>query len=274
MGPVITLTTDFGTSDGYVASMKGAILKINPQAIIVDLTHDISPQNVAEGAFVFGTAYHYFPRGAIHVAVVDPGVGTRRRAVLLVTPLASFIAPDNGLLSYVFQREWGRAGRVRTPGKRRVLPGARAFQIQNPRLWLHPVSPTFQGRDVFAPVAAHLSLGLDPQEVGRPLAMLRSLPLPIPQREGGALLGEVLHIDRFGNLVTNFREDEVPRKPVTKIGVRTIHGLSLTYARGGEVMALIGSHSYLEIACRNGSAAELLGVRVGDSVRLESASGR
>ena len=201
-GLVITLLTDFGLADSYVGAMKGVVLGINPQANLVDLTHDVSPQNVLQGAFLLGTAWPYFPDGTIHLAVVDPGVGTERRALLLEGHGHLFLAPDNGILSFVLPQEETGTSPFQ-PYLARVPEGFRAYALTDPRYWRHPVSDTFHGRDIFAPVAAHLSLGLAAEEVGEPVDSLIRLAIPVPQWQGDRLLGHVLHIDRFGNVVTS-----------------------------------------------------------------------
>lgn len=189
MNPVITLTTDFGMTDAYVGIMKGVILGINPEASIVDICHTIQPQNVTQAAFVLSTAFPYFPQGTIHLVVVDPGVGTKRRAVILITHQALFVAPDNGVLSYVIKE---------------AEPRFEAITISNPRFWRSPVSFTFHGRDILAPVAAHLSLGVPPREFGDVIHSLSVFPRPQPyQGAEGELVGHIIHIDRFGNLITN-----------------------------------------------------------------------
>lgn len=313
--PPIVLTTDFGLTDAYVGVMKGVILNINPRATLIDLTHDIQPQNLAQASFVLGVNYPYFPPDTIHVAVVDPGVGTPRRALLLVTPEARFLAPDNGLLSHVLKGYRAAApdplkpapapeyesapapGLVPVP----VPPGLAAYRLTNPRYWRHPVSNTFHGRDVFAPAAAHLSRGISPQRLGLPVTRLLWQPPPEPAARGNALLGEVIYADRFGNLVTNISAGRLPAGRrnaaplIVEIGRRRISGLSRTFhdpaaaaAAGAGVdvdvdaagapdparpdapalLALIGSNGYLELAVRDGSAAQTLGLGAGAPVRV------
>ncbi len=251
---VITLTTDFGLRDAYVAAMKGVALGINPQAALVDISHDIEPQAVAQAAFVLETAHRYFPPGTVHLVVVDPGVGTQRRAMVLKTPSALFVAPDNGVLSYVIEA----AGRE-----------AEAFAITNPRYWHHPVSTTFHGRDIFAPVAAYLSLGIPPGEVGEPLnSPPQTFPIPRPRREAdGTLHGRILHIDAFGNLITNIGAGDLsPGQPAIEVGGEKIMGLSETYSGGEKFVALIGGSGYLEVAAPNDNAANLLAAKIGNPV--------
>ena len=269
-GHLITLLTDFGLADPYVGVMKGVILGINPSATLVDLTHDVLPQDVLQGAFLLGTSWRSFPPRTIHVAVVDPGVGSDRKALLVQGPEHAFLAPDNGLLSFVLPEE-----EVATlPFKPYVSPvpaGFSAYALTNPKYWRHPVSATFHGRDIFAPVAAYLSLDITPEELGEPVDTLTCLTLPVTQWQDDALAGYVLHIDRFGNVVTNVPEALLwqERQVLTiEIGGRSIAWLSVTYATGKGLAALIGSHGNLEIAVTEGSAAQLLGAKVGDEVRV------
>ena len=266
---IVTLLTDFGASDGYFAAMKGIILSLNPTATIVDITHDIPPQDIHAAAFVLSQCVASFPSGAVHMVVVDPEVGTSRRALAIATPDALFLAPDNGVVSLALSRYFSWPGtRVLAgpphPERRPVPPSLRALAIENQSLFLSTVSHTFHGRDVFAPVAAHLASGVPLDAVGPPVADLNvfEVPNPLPQ-SGGAVTGWVVHIDRFGNLITNVPEGTI--KAITDpvevvLGGIVIQGLSRTYAEGGQLMALIGSHGCLEVASRNGSAAKVLGI--------------
>jgi len=254
MSDVITLTTDFGTEDAYVGTMKGVILGINPDVKIVDICHTIKPQNIFQAAFLLDTVYRYFPAGTIHMIVVDPGVGTERKAVILKTSETFFVAPDNGVLSYVLDTRDNiyPAGELKT------------VAISNPRFWLSPVSTTFHGRDIFAPVAAYLSLGTSLHEFGEPIPSLVSFPIPKPQHEANSsLTGQIVHIDRFGNLITNIIAADLPEEEILiDISSHHIEGLSSTYADGGELLALIGSSGRLEIATKNRNAAESRNVSV------------
>lgn len=252
---LITLTSDLGTRDAYVGVMKGVILGINPNATIVDLCHEIEPQNIRQAAFLLHISCPYFPKDAIHIVVVDPGVGTKRRLVLVISPVGRFLAPDNGVLSYVLGE------------------GAfEAFELSNRRYWLSPVSATFHGRDILAPVSAHLSLGTSPQKLGRKAAGLVSFSIPRPEKASGSLRGEVLHIDTFGNLITNIREDDLPKGRLRlEIAGHTIEKLGRTYASGRGLLALVGSSGYLEIAVKNKSAARLLKVKIGEPVSVKAA---
>ena len=269
---MITLTTDFGTADPYVGVMKGVILGINPRASFVDISHQIEPQSISEGAFIIGSSHKYFPKDTIHVVVVDPGVGTERKALLLVTPHASFVAPDNGILSYVlaegFEEEPNKSfGSQVTPP-----PGYKAYHLNNEEFWLNPVSSTFHGRDIFAPVAAHLSRGVPAHELGQETKRVTWLNHRQPYRDGTVLVGQVVHIDRFGNLITNIRADLFAGQGPITVDVKghRIPGLDSSYEAGACVLAIVGSHGALEISVRNGSAAESLKAQVGDPVRVDS----
>ncbi|MBI2873025.1 MAG: SAM-dependent chlorinase/fluorinase [Chloroflexi bacterium] len=272
---VISLTTDFGAADPWVGVMKSVVLGINPGATLVDLTHDVAPGDVAGAAFLFGTAYRYLPPGSVHVLVVDPGVGSARRALVVDSGRELFVAPDNGLLTYALRDGGATLPQGATPfapGTVALPPGWRVWELANPRYWLHPVSRTFHGRDIFAPVAAHLSLGVPPQEMGPPVAEVVALAVPAPRREpDGALVGHVLHVDRFGNLLTNIPEADVSPDAVVEVAGRRLRGLSSSYAEGAGLLAIIGSHGCLEIALTNASAAAALGVRRGAEVRVKSA---
>ena len=273
MSPIITLTTDLGLADAYVAAMKGVMLGINPEAKLVDICHTIKPQNIAQAAFVLSRAYPFFPEGTIHVVVVDPGVGTRRRAIILRTPLAAFVAPDNGVLSHVIQQSSVKpAGDSINQQKIELGPGLQAVAITKPQFWRSPVSSTFHGRDIFAPVAARLSLGFPPTDFGEAITSVTMLALPQPyQAADGSVVGHIIHIDSFGNLITDIKSDVLPRakQAITiEVGNQLISGLSRTYAEGSGLLALIGSDGYLEVAVKEGSASAFLDAEVGDEVRI------
>ncbi len=260
MAPIITLTTDFGLADSYVASLKGVILSIAPSARIVDISHQVPPQDILHGAYLLATAWRYFPKGTIHLAVVDPGVGAGRNAIAVSAKGHTFFAPDNGLLTMALGG---------------TLPaGAKAFVIENPRYRLDPVSSVFHGRDIFAPAAAYCAQGLAIQELGKPLSRIVTLPLSAPHRRAdGSVLGTVIHVDTFGNLVTNVTQRHIKGDITIGVAGKSIAGLSRTYAEGKGLLALWGSSGYLEVAVRNGNAAKRLGVKRGDEVvlRLEKA---
>jgi len=275
MASVITLTTDFGSGDAYVASMKGVILTINPEAVIVDICHSIEPQNIMQAAFILSTAYHYFPAGTIHLAVVDPGVGSQRKAIILKTAKALFVAPDNGILSYVIDEPDKTPAKQVTqiaasPEPRKLGARLKAVAITNTDFWHKPVSTTFQGRDIFAPVAAHLSLGVPVHKFGDSLSHVLAFPIPRPYHARGSLVGSVLHIDNFGNLITSVRSSDLPAEKITvTIGKQQIGGVNQFYAQKEGLAAIVGSSGYLEISLKNGNAAAFLGAKVGDEIRLE-----
>ncbi len=276
MPPPITLLTDFGIDDAYAAVMKGVILTRDPRATLVDITHAIEPQNIRHGAFVLATAYRYFPKNTIHVAVVDPGVGGERRGIILKVAGSLFVAPDNGLLTYVIDQLNLNDDVVPDSGTEatmiRLKRGIEAVSITDLRFWRTPVSPTFHGRDVFAPVAAGLSLGLSPYEFGEKTDVLTVLPITRPQRMGpGETVGQVMHIDHFGNLVSDIRSSDLPPGPVEVyiVGCR-IDGISHNYLGSGDLLAILGSSGYLEISLRNGSAARYLEALVGDEVSVRA----
>ncbi len=273
MSAIITLTTDLGLADAYVAAMKGVILGINPKVKLIDICHTVKPQNIPQAAFVLGTAYQFFPEKTIHVVVVDPGVGTKRRAIILRTLSADYVAPDNGVLSYVLQQPSIKPVEDKVNLQQVELePGMEAVAITKPRFWRSPVSPTFHGRDIFAPVAARLSLGFPPIDFGEAITSVTMLPLPHPyQAPDGSLVGHILHIDSFGNLITNIKGDDLPqtRRTITiEVGNQLISGLSRTYAESSELLALIGSSGYLEVSLKEGSACAFLNAEVGNEVKM------
>lgn len=256
---IITLTTDFGTSSHYVAAMKGVIYSINPAATVVDITHQIPPQNVRRGAAVLAEASRWFPPGTIHVAVVDPGVGTDRAIVYAELGQQHFVAPDNGLLSRVAAAE--------EPG--------RLIRLERPEFWLADVSSTFHGRDIMAPVAARLSLGLDPARLGPPLERLLLLPWPEPVCKGNCIEGQVVDVDSFGNLITNIQKHHLeaianPDQLTIHVGREQAAGIVAAYGvkAPGTLVALVGSSGCLELAEVGGSAAKRLQAQEGLPVIL------
>jgi hypothetical protein len=281
MRPIITLTTDFGVSDGYVGTMKGVMLDIVPQAQLVDITHAITPQDVRQTAYVLYTACPFFPPHAVHLVVVDPGVGSARRPIAVRSASGTFVGPDNGVFSYLMT-----AGLLAEESVEAVV------ELANPRYRLPQVSHTFHGRDIFAPAAAHLAASVPIDELGPPVTDPVTLPLPRLDVSLNAVRGEVLHADHFGNVITSiglllWRGDELSFEPVfgtrsgqrarfqadralVMVGGREIPGLHRTYAEvaPGEVLALVGSEGHLEIAVREGSGADRLGLQPGDPVEL------
>lgn len=276
---IITMLTDFGTADGYVAAMKAVILNINPRVIIVDITHEIPPQDVRAAAFVLNTVYRYFPPGTIHLTVVDPGVGSERRPVAVDTGEAIYVAPDNGLLSYLLADKRAPAAQGIAPVDLQgtfpidVPQHWRVVHLTESRYFLPAPSFTFHGRDVFSPVAAYLSIGEPLERFGPLMETLRSFEVPVAKKgPDGAIEGEIIHSDRFGNLITSVRGDELPRGPViVEMGSYRVVGLSHNYSEGRGLTALIGSSGYLEVALPGGSAAAMTGYGVGSEVRVEKA---
>lgn len=249
---VVTLLTDFGTRDYFVASMKGVILGINPQARIVDLSHDIASQQIEDAAYVLKAAYSYFPDGTIHVAVVDPGVGSARRSLLVTTSRYLFLAPDNGILSDIYRDELSVEIR----------------QLENRQYRLDSEGSTFDGRDVFAPAAGWLTRGQPPGSFGRLIRDAVTLPAHEPTWRDHALVGHIVYIDRFGNLISNLAPSHIKEvQGVSKgagltirVGGVTINGLAHCYADGSlnAPHALINSNGHLEIFLKDGSAADMM----------------
>jgi S-adenosylmethionine hydrolase len=279
MSFIITLTTDFGYDDAYVAAVKGAILSVNPDANVIDISHSIKPQNILQAAFILSVAYRYFPKQTIHMAIVDPGVGSERQGIILKTHSAIFVAPDNGILSYIIDDLVSVENPPLTEQshdlKEMVFKkGLEAAAITDPRFWRHPVSPTFHGRDIFAPVAASLSLGISLYEFGEKINSLHVLPIPRPSLDSdGNLIGQVLHVDRFGNLITNIKSNDLPGKNVVvEVAGHCIQGIGDYYAQNKGVMAVMGSSGYLEVSLRDGSACDFLGTAVGDEIKVTSAA--
>ena len=275
---LLVFTTDFGLSDAYAGVMKGVALSINPGLGFIDLTHQISPQNIAQGSFLLGINHHFFPKDAIHVAVVDPGVGTDRRPILLSTSHGRFVAPDNGLLSGVISEYLDPVPEA--AGLVGLSDGLTAVHLINPEYWRHPVSHTFHGRDVFTPVAAHLSLGVAPEDMGEPIESLYLLPMAKPAIKDGHITGVVAYQDVYGNLATNIPAESLPTVGSIEVQIkgRSIVGLCQTFndeAHVGDdgLIALVASHGYLEVALPNGSAAYLLSAGEGEVVRVGTVSG-
>ncbi|MBC8164427.1 MAG: SAM-dependent chlorinase/fluorinase [Bryobacteraceae bacterium] len=256
--PVITLTTDFGTSDHFVGVMKGVILSICPEARVTDITHDVQPFQISQGAFLISQAFPYFPRGTIHVVVVDPGVGTARRPILVEAAGQRFIAPDNGVLAMVYAD----------------LPHT-VREITAEKYFLPSRSSTFHGRDIFAPTAAHLARGARPSSVGAKIEDHLKIAFYQPQRSSKRRwTGTILHVDHFGNIITNFHVDQfegIGTRPFElEAGPRRISRLALNYSEteSGEPFAIVGSSGFIEIAINQGSAAAFIGCGPGAPVDL------
>ncbi len=254
---IVTLTTDFGQAGGYVGAVKGVLLKINPLLRIVDVTHEISCFDILEGALVLDSFYRFFPKGTIHLVVVDPGVGGKRKGVLIKTDDYFFIGPDNGIFTFVYDQE-----KVRE-----------MVNLTNPEYFLGKPSSTFHARDILAPISAYLSLGVKPGEFGRTTKDCYKLKLHTPICTKDSLTGEIIHIDRFGNLITNLSPDFISdeRRVQIKVKNKKINHLSRFYEeeKKGKLVALIGSSKLLEIAINQGSAQRFLKAETGDKVKIE-----
>ena len=260
--PLITLTTDFGLNDHFVGTIKGVILDIAPEAEIIDICHAVQAFDVLDGALTIAQAYSYFPNATVHVVVVDPGVGTTRRPIVLSTGRHYFVAPDNGVLSLVYARE----------------ERLQVRHIDAAHYYRQPVSKTFHARDIFAPVAAYLAKGVELAKFGEEITDFVRFNAPKPKpTEGNTLRGVVLKVDRFGNMVTNFTSQDVPalfqdNPPAFKItvGKREITEMHANYAEGApnEVFGILGSMGYLEIAANRAAAAQIVGSGKGSEVNI------
>lgn len=263
--PLITLLTDFGTTDYFVAAVKGVILAANPKARLVDITHEIAPQDIEAGAFTLLAACSSFPTGTIHIAVVDPGVGSSRRPILIRACEQFFVGPDNGIFSYVCDR----SDRVEI------------VHLTNAKYFRQPISPTFNGRDIFAPVAAALSNGTKPGELGKRIEdYVRLQPLKAETSRRGEILGRIIHIDRFGNCVTNITQAELTSGMIAagaklRLKRKVVKSFRSYFAENtgskDKVFAIWGSAGFLEIAAARESAAKVLNARRGDSVIVSKA---
>ena len=250
---VIALLTDFGTQDYFVAAMKGVILSINKDANIIDITHEIPPQDIGSASFILQSCYKDFPAKTIFTAVVDPGVGSVRRAILVETAEYFFIAPDNGLLSFVFSD----------------FENCKVFEISSEKFFRQRVSQTFHGRDIFAPCAAHLSGGVKPSEFGNEITGAVVSAKQIPRRVSqNTIEAEIIFIDRFGNLITNLKADDLPDKFYLEINNQKIEKLCgfFAEAKAGELFMIIGSAGFLEIAVFQGSAKNVLNIETGQKI--------
>jgi S-adenosylmethionine hydrolase len=259
---LITLTTDFGYQDSFVGIMKGVIAGINPQAHVIDITHGIPPQGILAGALTLCHSVRYFPRGSIHVAIVDPGVGSARRPLLIEWEGNYFIGPDNGVLSLAGEN----------------IEPTHTVHLSNPAYHLKRTGATFHGRDIFAPAAAHLSLGVPATAFGEPLDNIVRVSLPEIARKKRRLEGEIVYIDSFGNLFTNIRGHDLTGLPANKLDIVlrsvTIRGLSKNYASAGvgEFVAVVNSWDMLEVAVYKDNAQKRIGAKVGDKVEIALAT--
>lgn len=261
---IVTLTSDFGIRDAYVAAMKGVMLSIDPTLRLVDVSHTITAQDVMEGAFVLQNAAWNFPSGTVHLVVIDPGVGTGRNAIAAEINGQIFVGPDNGLFTLLNPSD----GSDQFAGSAVVLDRPEFWRVENP-------SSTFHGRDIFAPVAAHLASGTTLEQVGTPTSNVMKLRWALPFADRQGLQGWVVQIDHFGNCITNitrgiYRAHDSERRPKCYIGTSILEGLSTTYdeAPAGEPMMLFGSSGHLEVAVNRGNAAELLSIRKGDPINI------
>lgn len=259
--PIITLTTDYGTGDHLVGVMKGVILSINPEVQVVDITHGVLAHDILDGALTISQAYNYFPPKTIHVVVVDPGVGTPRRPILVSSDQHYFVAPDNGILSAVYDQTEALYG----------------WHITSEHYFRNPVSNTFHGRDIFAPVAAWLSKSWQTSAFGDPITDFTRFAIPRPKANGNTLKAVVLRVDNFGNLITNVKAEDAPAlvaadgKFTIRIGNAEVKKLVQTFSQGtpGEPFGVIGSSGYLEISLNKGNAARTLGAARGAEVTVE-----
>jgi hypothetical protein len=259
MHTLVSLLTDFGLADTYVGQIKAAILRVAPSALLVDLTHEIPAQDVQTGAFLLWTAVDSFPEGSLHLAVVDPGVGSARRAVAVKSQRGDIlVGPDNGLLMPALERLGGLAS---------------AIELNEPLFWGPRRSRTFHGRDIFAPVVGHLASGVPLEHLGQPLARLETpFTFPPPTRERDWPVGEVLHVDTYGNLITNLPGELLPERFTVHIGSAVIPDaphLHYQAVAPGELLALVGSAGLLELSAREGSAHAVLGASRGERVRIQ-----
>jgi S-adenosylmethionine hydrolase len=265
MSKIITLTTDFGLTDEFVGVMKGVILARTPATKIVDLSHNIERHNIGQAALLIRSAYHFFPEGTIHVLVIDPGVGSSRRLIMLQADNHFFLAPDNGVLGLFFETECFQA----------------VYEIKCEQYFLSPLSTTFHGRDILAPVAAEMAAGLDVEAVGPVISAstLRKLDITPANidRKQGIITGEIIRVDHFGNLQTNISESSLAdlyneRKATVRIRLKNtiINGIESAYTgkNAGEVLALLNSWGFLEIAVNKGDAGKVLGSGPGDTVTV------
>ena len=261
--PIITLTTDFGLNDHFVGTIKGVILDIIPDVEIVDISHSVQAFDVLDGALTIAQAYSYFPNGTVHLVVIDPGVGTERRPLVVTSDRHHFVAPDNGVLSLVYASE----------------ERLHVRHVTAEHYYRQPVSNTFHARDIFAPVTAYLAKGVDPDKFGHEISDFVRFNAPKPRpAEGNTLRGVVLKVDRFGNLITNITPQDAPalfaERPAPfkiAVGKREITEIQTNYAQGapGEVFGILGSMGYLEIAANRGSAAQIVGAGKGADVSLK-----
>ena len=253
---LITFTTDFGLTDGFVGTTKGVVRKINPAAQVIDISHQIPPQDIDAAAFVIRTSYRYFPAGTLHMVVVDPGVGSQRKIIAVETEQYFFLAPDNSVLKYIFHDE-------------KII---RVINVANKQYFLQEISQTFHGRDIFSPVAAHIAAGVELKLLGDEIHDFERGKVLTPVIQPHKIIGHVIYIDRFGNLITNISNQLLKKVEniIINVGTIDIQNLSNSYAdvRPGEAVALLGSSGFLEIGIRNGNAQRTLNVNRNGIVEL------
>jgi S-adenosyl-L-methionine hydrolase (adenosine-forming) len=252
---IITLTTDFGLDDAYVGIVKATLLSIYPEARLVDISHNIAPQNIPEASYLLFTSVKYFPRATVHLAVVDPGVGSSRRPILVCSNGHFLVGPDNGILTDFLN------------------DSARVYFLNRPQFFLSHLSHTFHARDVFAPVAAHLARGTEPEQMGELITDAVRLERPRPALEPSRILGTVIYIDRFGNMITNIKAEQLEDDSVVRVMGKDIQGISTSYSEKpkGTLLAVAGSSGFLEIALASDSAALRLKGAVGLAVEVRKA---
>ena len=261
--PIITLTTDYGTNDHLVGAMKGVILSVNPEVLLVDITHGVLPHDILDGALTIGQAFHYYPPKTVHVVVVDPGVGTQRRPILVAADQHYFIAPDNGVLSAVYDR----------------TEALHVWNLTSEHYFRQPISNTFHGRDIFAPVAGWLTKSWQSSAFGEPITDFVRFSLPKPKPDGNTIKAVILKLDHFGNLITNLTAENTPAlfaegaKFSIRAGNGTVTEFVPTFAQGpaGKAVAIVGSSGNLEICVNRGNAAKVLGTMRGAEVVVELA---
>lgn len=254
MDRIITLATDFGEKDYFVGAVKGVLLSINPKVKIVDITHQLEPFNLISAAFTLRNYYQYYPPDTIHLVVVDPGVGSQRKPIVIQTEKYFFVGPDNGVFSWIEQ------------------PFHKIIHLTNAKYFLNPVSSTFHARDIFAPVSAYLSLGVKAEEFGKPIKKIVKIEVPNPRFQKDKIIGEIIQVDNFGNLISNIGLDKL-KKGIKSIKIkgRKILKISRSFSNvaEGEILAYWGSAGFLEIGVNCGSAAQVLNSRVGDKVEIK-----
>jgi S-adenosylmethionine hydrolase len=261
--PIITLTSDFGYNDTFVAELKGQILSVNPNVNIIDMSHKVPKQDVCSAAFIFFSAYGYFPPGTIHLVAVDSSVGDLAEPIAFQWSSHTFVGFDNGVFSYIFESAKAQDN----------ISSLHAFKLAGMQYWAQRVSPTFRARDILAPVCGYISRGVSLESIGQEMRDLKTFPILIPEKcPDGSLYGHIIYIDEFGNIITDIDSSffDSKNKVIVQIGETSIHGLQQAYpdVNKNELVALIGSSDHLEISVRNGNAANLLAARIGDSVKV------